>query len=131
MVIDSDSGLLSEAIESETLTISMGEGREVVVDFSHSGGQNLTLRNQDGVDKEADYANTDQVIRFVVGIDTVASSCTVKKISGSSNGVDFGDAQDRVLANVPRGTVEMWEFENDGGWTHPHAPGRLSHPEPH
>ncbi|RSL98623.1 hypothetical protein CDV31_012525 [Fusarium ambrosium] len=97
----------------------MGERWEVVVDFSHSGGQNLTLRNQDGVDKEADYANTDQVMRFVVGIDTVASSCTVKKISGPSHGVAFGDAQDRVLANVTRGTIEMWEFENDGGRTHP------------
>ncbi len=36
------------------------------------------------------------------------------------NGVGFEDVANRVLANVPRGTVEIWELENkSGGWTHP------------
>lgn len=36
------------------------------------------------------------------------------------NGVGFSDAANRVLANVPRGAVEIWELENSsGGWTHP------------
>ncbi|KAK3939729.1 Cupredoxin [Diplogelasinospora grovesii] len=36
------------------------------------------------------------------------------------NGVGFNEADKRVLANVPRGTVEVWELENGGGgWSHP------------
>ncbi|ELQ38081.1 bilirubin oxidase [Pyricularia oryzae Y34] len=36
------------------------------------------------------------------------------------NGVGFSDVNNRVLANVPRGTVEIWELENvSGAWTHP------------
>lgn len=36
------------------------------------------------------------------------------------NDVVFADADNRVLANVPRGTVEIWELENSSdGWTHP------------
>lgn len=36
------------------------------------------------------------------------------------NDVIFADADNRVLANVPRGTVQIWELENgSGGWTHP------------
>ncbi|KAF9881525.1 bilirubin oxidase [Colletotrichum karsti] len=31
------------------------------------------------------------------------------------NDVVFNDAQNRILANVPRGTVEVWEIENGGG----------------
>ena len=36
------------------------------------------------------------------------------------NDVVFSDVANRVLANVPRGTVELWELENGGGgWSHP------------
>lgn len=36
------------------------------------------------------------------------------------NGVGFADVGQRVLARVPRGTVEVWELENGGGgWSHP------------
>src|SRR5690242_7166665 len=36
------------------------------------------------------------------------------------NGVGWSDVNNRVLANVPRGTIEVWELENtSGGWTHP------------
>ncbi|KAK1761332.1 Cupredoxin [Echria macrotheca] len=35
------------------------------------------------------------------------------------NGVAFADAANRVLARVPRGTVEIWELENTSdGWGH-------------
>lgn len=36
------------------------------------------------------------------------------------NGVGFADPQNRILAKVPRGTVEIWELDNDySGWSHP------------
>lgn len=32
----------------------------------------------------------------------------------------FADIENRILANVPRGTVEIWELENNSGeWSHP------------
>lgn len=36
------------------------------------------------------------------------------------NDVGFEDVANRVLANPPRGKVELWELENkSGGWSHP------------
>lgn len=36
------------------------------------------------------------------------------------NGVGFSDPANRVLARVPRGTVQIWELENTtDGWSHP------------
>jgi bilirubin oxidase len=36
------------------------------------------------------------------------------------NGVTFSDVNNRMLANVPFGTVELWELVNQSqGWTHP------------
>lgn len=36
------------------------------------------------------------------------------------NGVAFSDVQNRILADVPFGTIELWELDNPGqGWTHP------------
>jgi bilirubin oxidase len=35
------------------------------------------------------------------------------------NGVGFTDVANRVLASVPRGTVELWDLVGGGGWTHP------------
>jgi bilirubin oxidase len=36
------------------------------------------------------------------------------------NGVAFGDVQNRILAKPKRGSVELWELQNNsGGWSHP------------
>ncbi|GJC94391.1 multicopper oxidase [Colletotrichum higginsianum] len=144
-VIASDAGLLTGPITTSTLTMSMAERWEVVFDFSKHAGQNITLRNQEDVGKDKDYGFTDQVMRFVVGRGPVADTSVVparlrdvpfppRQGNGVDrhfefhrqnglwkiNGVGFSDVQNRILARVPRGTVEIWEFENGGGgWTHP------------
>ncbi|KAF6808186.1 Bilirubin oxidase 2 [Colletotrichum sojae] len=144
-VIASDAGLLTNPITSTTLTTSMAERWEIVFDFSKLAGQNITLMNQEDVGKDKDYGFTDQVMRFVVAPRAATPDTTVVPIrlrnvpfppAGAGvdrhfefhrqnglwkiNGVGFSDVQNRILANVPRGTVEIWEFENGGGgWTHP------------
>lgn len=102
-----------------------------------------------GIGTDDDYANTDKVMRFVVSKTPVADTSVVPSklraptapleiTSPASDGIDhhfrfhrhngewringvgFADAQNRILANVPRGKVEIWELENgSGGWTHP------------
>lgn len=38
----------------------------------------------------------------------------------SINGVTFSDVENRLLANVPLGTVQLWQLTNAAqGWTHP------------
>ncbi|KAF4773703.1 bilirubin oxidase [Colletotrichum scovillei] len=144
-VIASDAGLLTGPITSSTLTISMAERWEVVFDFSQFAGQNITLRNQDDVGKDKDYGFTNQVMRFVVSkpavVDNAVVPANLRNVpfppsQGNGvdrkflfhrqgggwkiNGVGFSDVKNRILANVPRGKVEIWEFENGGGgWTHP------------
>ncbi|KAF9878648.1 multicopper oxidase [Colletotrichum karsti] len=147
-VIASDAGLLTNPVNSTTLTMSMAERWEIIFDFSRFAGQNVTLRNQDDVGKDKDYAFTNQVMRFVVGAKTTAVDNTLvpaklRDVPFPSrgpglaavdrkfefhrqnglwkiNGVGFSDVRNRILAKVPLGTVEVWEFENSGGgWTHP------------
>lgn len=126
----------------------MAERYEIVFDFSKYAGQTLELRNLEkvgGIGTDDDYENTDKVMRFVVSSDVVEDISTVpaklRDISFAKpatteinhhfrfhrtngkwriNGVGFADAANRVLAKVPRGTVEIWELENSSGsWTHP------------
>jgi bilirubin oxidase len=144
-VIASDAGLLTGPVTTDNLWISMGERYEIVVDFSSFAGQNITMRNYEDVGKDEDYLRTNQVMRFVVSgtpvtdTSTVPSTLAVVNFPAPSgpgvdhhfefdrsngqwqiNGIVFQDVNNRVLANVPRGTVEIWEFENGGGgWTHP------------
>ncbi|KAF4813728.1 Bilirubin oxidase [Colletotrichum siamense] len=145
-VIASDAGLLTGPITTSTLTMSMAERWEVVVDFSGYAGQNISLLNQKDVGKDTDYGFTDQVMRFIVGktaavADTSLVPARLRDVpfpprqgdgvdrrfkfhrsngEWQINGVGFSDVANRVLARVPRGTVEIWEFENGGGgWTHP------------
>ncbi|KAK0654786.1 Cupredoxin [Cercophora newfieldiana] len=144
-VIASDAGLLTNPVTTDNLWISMGERYEVVFDFAPFAGQNITLRNYDDVGKDDDYLHTNKVMRFVVGGTPVTDPSTVPTTlavvdfpppagptvdhhfqfdrSGGDwriNDVVFADVANRVLANVPRGTVELWELENGGGgWTHP------------
>lgn len=126
----------------------MAERYEIVFDFSPYKGQTLELRNLEkvgGIGTDDDYENTHKVMRLVVSSDAVNDDSTVpsklRDIPFSKpdaisvnhhfrfhrtngewriNGVGFADAANRVLAKVPRGTVEIWELENSsGGWTHP------------
>ncbi|KAI1259278.1 Cupredoxin [Xylariaceae sp. FL1019] len=146
-VIASDSGLLEIPVTVDTLFISVAERYEIVFDFTNFAGQQIELRNLPkvgdfGVDD--DYENTDKVMRFNVAQGPVDDPSTVPanlrdvpfppattgidqhfrfhRTNGEwrINGVGFEDVANRVLAKVPRGTVEIWELENgSGGWTHP------------
>jgi FtsP/CotA-like multicopper oxidase with cupredoxin domain len=144
-VIGSDSGLLASPVTASELYISMAERYEVVFDFAPFAGQNITLRNTPDVGADEDYLQTDKVMRFVVSSTPVTDPSVIPSTlatihwpppagpgvdhhflfhrSNSQwqiNGVVFADVANRVLANVPRGTVEVWELENSsGGWTHP------------
>ncbi|KAK0726179.1 Cupredoxin [Apiosordaria backusii] len=144
-VIASDSGLLSSPASTSDLYISMGERYEVVFDFAPFAGQNITLRNTNDVGQDDDYLHTDKVMRFVVSntpvTDTSSVPSTLATVDWPTpdgtgvdrhfqfdrsngewqiNGVVFADVNNRVLANVPRGKVEIWELENGGGgWSHP------------
>jgi bilirubin oxidase len=147
-VIASDAGLLTGPVQSSTLYLSMAERYEVVFDFSSFAGKSIDLRNLDdvgGFGTDDDYDNTNKVMRFVVAStlsqpDTSQVPSTLRTVpfppahstvdhhfrfhrtngEWRINGVGFADVQNRLLANVPVGTVEIWELENSsGGWTHP------------
>ncbi|KAK3988407.1 Cupredoxin [Cladorrhinum sp. PSN332] len=144
-VIATDAGLMTSAVTTDNLYISMAERYEVIFDFSPFAGQNITLRNYEDVGQDDDYLHTDKVMRFVVGGTPVTDTSVVPTplavvdfpVSTSTavnrhfefdrsngewqiNGVVFADVNNRVLANVPRGKVEIWELENGGGgWSHP------------
>ncbi|KAI1844455.1 hypothetical protein JX265_010050 [Neoarthrinium moseri] len=146
-VIASDAGLLESPATVSDLYQSMAERYEIVIDFSGFAGKSIELRNQvkvGGIGTDVDYTNTDKVMKFNVGPGPVNDPSTVpaslRKVPFPKstteidhhfrfhrsngeyqiNGVVFEDVQNRVLAKVPRGTVEIWELENSsGGWTHP------------
>nr|BCF79764.1 manganese(II)-oxidizing enzyme [Sarocladium strictum] len=147
-VIASDTGLLTEPVQVSSLYVSMAERYEIVFDFSNYAGQTLELRNLDkvgGIGTDDDYENTNKVMRFIVSPNTVEDNSKVpEKLRDIAlpqttsnkidhhfrfhrtnsewriNGVGFADVENRVLAKVPRGTVEIWELENSSdGWTHP------------
>lgn len=130
-----------------TQYISMAERYEIVFDFTNYAGQAIELRNLakvGGIGVDDDYENTDKVMRFIVSSDPVEDTSTVPatlrdvpfpppkegidhhfrfhRSNGQwmINNVGFADVENRVLANVPRGTVEIWELENrSDGWSHP------------
>jgi bilirubin oxidase len=146
-VIASDSGLLDHPVQVSDLMISSAERYEVVFDFSVYAGQAIELRNlpkANGIGVDEDYLNTNKVMRFTVSNDMVVDTSVVPQSlrqvpfpqpstgidhhfrfhrtnsEWRINGIGFADVENRVLAKVPRGTVEIWELENSsGGWTHP------------
>ncbi|KAK2055541.1 multicopper oxidase [Colletotrichum caudatum] len=146
-VVASDSGLLAGPVAASKLALAMAERWEVVFDFSKFAGQNVTLLNQGDVERDnsREPGPVEQVMRFVVGRDAAAADTSVvpdklrdvpfppSKGDGVDrrflfnqqdglwkiNGVGFRDVENRILAKVPRGTVEVWEFENGGGGAHP------------
>lgn len=121
----------------------------MVFDFSGFANKAIELRNlpsAGGIGVDDDYDDTDKVMRFIVSKHAVNDTSTVPNTlrtvpfptsatpntinhhfrfhrSNSEwkiNDVGFADANNRVLADVPRGTVEIWELENSSdGWTHP------------
>jgi len=148
-VVASDAGLLSAPAVTENLYISVAERYEVVFDFAGFAGQNVTLRNSRGVGGDVDYLHTDKVMRFVVSEarapagDTSVVPAILREVDfprpsrpgqvdrrfkfdktngvWTINGAGFKDVNNRVLANVPRGKVEVWELQNGGAGpdTHP------------
>lgn len=148
-VIASDAGLLQSPQTVDQIYISNGERYEIIVDFAPFAGQSVEIRNlpeAGGIGVDDEYENTDKVMRVIVSSDPVTDAATVPETLRSVpfptsatpstvdhhfrfhrsnsdwmiNDVIFADAENRVLANVPRGTVEIWELENSsGGWTHP------------
>lgn len=125
----------------------MAERWEVVFDFAPYAGKTLLLKSiQDagGVAVDDEYENTDKVMQFKVSGTAVADNSVVPQalrtvpFPAASTGIDhefrfhrsngewqindvvFADKANRILANVPRGKVEIWKLVNkSGGWTHP------------
>ncbi|KAF2118746.1 bilirubin oxidase [Lophiotrema nucula] len=146
-VIASDAGLLEAPVTTSVLEMGVAERYEIVFDFSSYAGQTLELRNLPdggGIGTDEDFDNTGKVMKFTVSstpvTDTSNVPSTLRQVpfppAGNTinhhfrfhrsngewqiNGIGFADAANRILANVPRGTVEIWELENSsGGWTHP------------
>ncbi|KAI8177237.1 Bilirubin oxidase [Colletotrichum sp. SAR 10_65] len=148
-VIAADGGLLTKPVQVSDLYVSGAERYEIIIDFSKYAGQQLEIRNfpkAGGVGVEDDYLNTDKVMKFIVGTtisspDTSSVPETLRTVPFPTstgnvidhhfrfhrtngewriNGVGFADVENRMLANVPRGTVEIWELENSSdGWSHP------------
>lgn len=146
-VIASDSGLFEAPVQTDLLYVSMAERYEVVIDFTNFAGQSVYLLNNqtNGIDIEDNFNDTDKVMRFNVSASTVQDSSIVPSslrsvpFPPSSSGIDhqflfdfdedgvmainnvtFADVDHRILANVPRGTVETWELINNSTlFTHP------------
>jgi bilirubin oxidase len=146
-VIASDAGLLTNPVQTSDMYVATAERYEIVFDFSQYAGQTIDLRNfakANGIGVDDDYIHTDKVMRFVVSSDPVTDDSRVPdqlrqidfledktsidhhfrfhRTNGEwrINGIGFADAENRILAKVPRGTVELWELENSsGGWSHP------------
>lgn len=142
-VIASDSGLFGAPVSTKDVTIATGERYEIVIDFSPYAGKNITLGNDMQQQQIQEFANTNSVMKFVVGnsvsdssnngavpstlnphIQWPAQRTTVDhtfnfQMGGEStwtiNGVDFNDVNNRILARPPQGTVELWELHHTGG----------------
>ncbi|KAK2593549.1 hypothetical protein QQS21_008724 [Conoideocrella luteorostrata] len=145
-VVASDAGFMSSAITTSKLVTAMAERWEIIFDFSPFAGQNLMMRNERKVFADDDFPATDKVLRFTVGhkvsssdnnesLPTSLVSLDIPK-TGSKidrifkfekkhgtyliNGVGFADAENRIIANPPRGKTEIWSLENHSGdWSHP------------
>ncbi|KAF2675478.1 Cupredoxin [Microthyrium microscopicum] len=144
-VIGADAGLLAKPISIDTVTMSIAERWEVVIDFAGFSGQNITMMNERGVGADSDFEATDRVMRFVVGNivtstannnipaklrdvpfpppDSVATR-TFEFARGNGewqiNGVTWSDVAERVLGRPQRGSIEKWTLKNGGGgWSHP------------
>jgi len=138
-------GLLSHPVNTQKLTMAMGERYEIIVDFASHAGKNFTMRNEHSAGENIDYAATDMVMRFVVS-DTVTDSSNNGAVPQNLreippipteepakdfafervdnnwviNGVGFSDIENRILTRPERGSDEIWVLKNTGGGvTHP------------
>jgi bilirubin oxidase len=66
-IVASDAGFTSEPVTLKSLTMSMAERFEIVVDFATYAGQTLTMMNGREVFTADDFAGTDRVMQFRVG----------------------------------------------------------------
>lgn len=139
-IIASDGGLFNAPINSSNVYIAMGERYEIVIDFAEYANQNITLKNSLNWGDVPQYAQTDSVMRFVVG--STVSDWTNNQLPANLkqqhfpparatidhsfkfdhigenwtiNGQAFDDLQSRVLARPPQGTVETWELSYASG----------------
>ncbi|KAF8457755.1 Cupredoxin [Terfezia claveryi] len=139
-VVASDSGYLTGPVSVTSLTISMGERYEIIVDFTTFRGQNLKLRNSP-VESEtlgqamqfrvgslvSDGTNNGNVpssLRNITFLNPPTSSSKtftfdLTRGEWTINGVTFSNVNNRVLHNVPRGTTEIWTLVNAGAAIHP------------
>jgi len=132
-------------MNTSSLVLSMGERYEIVIDFSEFAGTNVTMYNiyNNANSQIPNYINTNKLMRFVVGtaatstdgnkpvpsslpgvaLDLPVMKTTVDHVFGfqrnpanwTINGVVFDDANNRVLARPPAGTVERWTLSYQGG----------------
>jgi bilirubin oxidase len=65
-IVGSDGGYRQAPVATKNLMVEMAARWEVVVDFAQYAGKNLTLTTKNAWTDTA-YADTDQVMRFVVG----------------------------------------------------------------
>lgn len=140
-VVAADAGYMTGPVSATSLTMSMGERYEIVVDFANYAGQSLKLRDASSLTSDT----LGQLMQFTVGSNVsdntnngdVPSSLRnitfLEQPSNSSktftfaftgtiwtiNGVTFSDVNNRVLHNVPRGTTEIWTLVNTGPAIHP------------
>lgn len=140
-VVGSDSGLFGHPVDSNDVTISPGERYEIVIDFAGREGQEIHLRNK--ARTRGAFEGTDEIMKFVV-LDTVTDTTNNGDVPDTLNsniiwpeardnvdrtfnfqlggddvwtinGISFGNADNRVLANPQQGAVELWEFRHTGG----------------
>ncbi|KAA8914597.1 Cupredoxin [Sphaerosporella brunnea] len=147
-VVGSDSGFTSHPVETLSLVQAMAERWEVIIDFSNYRDKELTLKSSRTFADE-DYEGTGNVLQFRVGrrvtskqgngplppklidlqlptdhekIDqrwNFTRTGVAPNFTWLINNVGFSDVYNRVLRNVPRGTIEKWILHGGGGWSHP------------
>lgn len=147
-VVGSDAGRTSAPVMTPDIWISIAERWEIVIDFAAFQGTSLYLKNFFAVEADTAFANTNQVMRFDVGTQVLDNSNNgplpaafaplnlppMKDLAHPDhifnferqggewkiNGVTFNDINNRIIAKPPRGAVELWELQNNGGgWSHP------------
>ena len=142
--IGTDSGLLASTSERSTLSIAPADRADVVVDFSnYSPGDTILLRN---LDSQASAGTTDEVMQFRIVEPTAPDTSLLPMQLSTFDRYQEADAVrtrtltlDRVFDQYGRaefllddskwtdpntetvvlGELEIWEFVNNTGMSHP------------